>query len=193
MLAIGRDIYLDTRLILSKLEAHFPYPVSTIPDSQIFTPTSTLTLDQRALSYLLARWTASPEISTAAAGCIPTNLPIFEDAKFVKDREELFGRSWKKEDLEKGRAVAVSGMLSAFEFVEGLFGDGRQWILGTKNVSVGDIEGERLFRDLYSRVACGDGELNVCPRFFRSYQTISLAHKHARSSLSCSHLAYAIS
>lgn len=161
VLAIGRDIYLDTSLILSKLEAHFPYLDSTsTSSSNDFTPTPTLTPDQRALSYLLARWTTSPGVSTAAAGCIPTNLPIFEDEKFIRDREEFMGRSWKKEDLDRGRPMAVPEMITAFEFLEDLLGDDRQWVLGTKDVSIGDIEGERpICSHLCSRVARGVASL----------------------------------
>lgn len=70
---------------------------------------------------------------------------MFKDPKFVKDREALSGRSWKKEDMERGRAQALPEILGGFQFLEGLFGDGREWVLGTKDVSIGDIEGERTF------------------------------------------------
>lgn len=79
----------------------------------------------------------------AASACIPTSSPVLKDPKFVKDRESLSGRSWKKEDMEKGRAQAVPEILAGFRFLEGLFEDGREWVLGTKDVSIGDIEGER--------------------------------------------------
>lgn len=146
VLTLGRDIYLDTRLILSKLETHFPYPTAfpsvRTASSPLLTPTPNLTPDQRALSALLSRWTIDSGIFAAASACIPASSPVFKDPKFMKDREGLTGRSWKKEDMERGRAQAVPEILAGFQFLEGLFGDGREWVLGTKDVSIGDIEGK---------------------------------------------------
>ena len=80
----------------------------------------------------------------ACAALLPSDLPHLQDPKFVEDRESLTGRSWKKEDREKARKVALVVLLDAFTMVEEqLLGDGREWVLGNSNgPSRADIEGK---------------------------------------------------
>ena len=131
MLTIGRDIYCDTRLIISKLETLFP-------DN----PLGATDPDQRALQQLLSKWCIDGGIFRRASQLIPPEMPLLKDAKFKADREELTGRSWSTEDIENGRPEAITAMKEAFELLEEVLKDGREWILRGKTPSLADIEGK---------------------------------------------------
>ena len=131
LMAIGRDIYCDTRLILQKLEERFPS--GTLGASQS---------DQQALEGLLARWTIDGGVFARAAQLIPLEMPLLSDPKWVKDREDLMGRSWQKEDIAKARPEAIAHMRGFFDFLENtVLADGRSWVLNTPGPMLADIEG----------------------------------------------------
>ena len=75
--AIGEDIYCDTLLILSALEKTFSG--STYPSISATTP------EQKALEYLLEKWT-DQAVFPQAADCIPVDHPLVVDEGFIKDR-----------------------------------------------------------------------------------------------------------
>lgn len=130
--AIGRDIYNDTRLILRKLEQLYP----DHPKISASTP------DQKAIERLLEHWAVDGGLFVRAASLIPSNMPLLNDPKFTKDREQYTGRSWEKENVERMRPEALVDIMSAFELLETtLLADGREWILKTKQPSLADIEG----------------------------------------------------
>ncbi|CAL8577198.1 hypothetical protein XPA_003042 [Xanthoria parietina] len=130
ILSIGRDIYCDTRLILRKLEEKFPSGAIGASDP-----------DQKALQKLLETWTIDGGVFHRAAQAIPPEMPLLNDPKWVKDREDYMGRSWGKEDIARGRPEALAHLREAFELLEStLLADGRQWILKTKQPSLADIE-----------------------------------------------------
>ena len=136
LLAHGNDVYADTRLILQHLDASIPFTVPTaffepLPDS----------LEARAIQALLQKWVVETSVFSAAAALIPANSPVFENPAFIKDREDLTGRSWKKENLLRGRADAAVGLRGYFAFLEEtLLGDGRKWILATEKPTRADLE-----------------------------------------------------
>ena len=132
VMAIGRDIYTDSRLILEKLETRFPD--GAIGASQP---------DQKAVEKLLERWTVDGGVFSRATQLIPTTMPLLKDPKFTKDREDFSGRSWDKADISKVRPEALAQIQNDFEFLEtGLLADGRDWILKTTKPSLADIEGK---------------------------------------------------
>ncbi len=132
ILAIGRDVYCDTRLILDKLEQLFPG--STLGASQP---------DQRAVQKLLETWTIDGGVFARASQLIPTSMPLLNDPKFTKDREDFSGRSWDKKQIEAMRPESIAHIREAFSFLERtLLADDREWILKTKKPSLADIEGE---------------------------------------------------
>ena len=57
------------------------------------------------------------------------------------------GASFTKEGLEKGRPEALVGMREAFDVLEGVLEDGREWIGGKEKTGPGleDIEGKLEF------------------------------------------------
>ena len=131
-MSIGRDIYCDTRLILQKLEEKFPS--GALGASQP---------DQKAIEKLLESWTIDGGIFVRASQAIPAEMPLLNDPRFVKDREDYTGRSWDKENIKAMRPEALTHIRDAFVFLEtGLLADGRQWVLKTEKPSLADIEGQ---------------------------------------------------
>lgn len=131
ILSIGRDIYCDSRLILQKLEERFPS--GALGASQP---------DQKAVEKLLEKWVNDGGVFLRSTQLIPRDLPLLRDPNFVKDREDYFGKSWTRSAILKKRSEALVHMRDAFDFLEtGLLADGRQWVLGTENPSLADIEG----------------------------------------------------
>ena len=134
LLSLGRDVYADSRLILSVLETHFP-------DSPERPTLGARTPEHKAIETLLEKWCVEAGVFTRAAQLIPTDSPVLKDEKFKRDREQYTGRSWKKEDMDAVRPEALADMRTAFENLEeGLLADGRDWVLGTQNPSLADIE-----------------------------------------------------
>ena len=135
-----RDIYCDTRLILQKLEERFPN--GALGASQP---------DHKAIEQLLASWTIDGGIFVRVGQAIPPELPLLNDPKFIKDREDYSGRSWSQGNIKAMRPEALSHIREAFEFLEnGFLADGREWILKTEKPALADIEGQS-FSTLESR------------------------------------------
>ncbi|KAK2748924.1 hypothetical protein FQN57_007207 [Myotisia sp. PD_48] len=130
VLAIGRDLYCDTRLILQKLEQRFPHGALGAQDGE-----------GKALEKLLEAWTVDGGVFVRGTQLIPPDLPFPSDPKFIKDRQEFFhGRSMKKEDVLGLRGEALVHIMQAFDLLETtLLADGREWIRNTKNPSLADI------------------------------------------------------
>ena len=132
-MSIGRDVYCDTRLILKKLEEQ--YPKDALGASKP---------NEKAIEKLLEKWCIDGGVFARAAQLIPPEIPLLNDPKFVKDREEYTGRSWAKSNITKMRPEALAHMREMFDFLEtGLLADGRDWILKTQSPSLADIEGEQ--------------------------------------------------
>jgi glutathione S-transferase len=150
ILSIGRDIYLDTRLIIRKLDSLFPAsPAHPGLSSPSASP------EHKALEHLLQIWAVDGGLFAYAAALIPTSAPVLNDSKFVKDREDYTGRSWSKESVERGRPDALVDMKRACEVLEStLLADGRKWILGgDEGPGLADIEGEIYFPLLFLLLA----------------------------------------
>ena len=68
-------------------------------------------------------------------------MPLLNDPKFVRDREDYTGSSWAKTDITKMRPEALAHIREAFDFLEtGFLADGRDWVLGTEKPMLADIE-----------------------------------------------------
>jgi glutathione S-transferase len=135
LMAIGRDIYNDTRLILRKLEQLFPASAAH-PAISASSP------EQKGLERLLDFWAIDGGIFTRAAQLIPSSMPLLKDPKFTADREQYTGRSWSKDAVESARPEALVDMKGAFGFLESTFlADGREWVMKTDGPSLADIEG----------------------------------------------------
>lgn len=136
VLAIGRDIYCDTLLILEKLEELFP------PAGDSAAPLGAQAGTDFALEKLLEKWTDVCVFKPASAA-IPTSVPLLQDKEFIKDRTELWGRDWSPEEQNRLRPGGLSDLRACFTFLEQVLSDGRQWITGAKDgPTLADIHGE---------------------------------------------------
>ncbi|KAF2843220.1 glutathione S-transferase [Patellaria atrata CBS 101060] len=153
LMSIGRDVYLDSRLILRKLEAKFP-------DGALGAKSG----EQQGIQRLLERYTIDSGLFDRAASLLPSSLPLMQDPKFKKDREEFSGRSWSEEDLEKRKPESLVYVRDAFNLLETtLLADGRDWILRSEKVTLADIEAIWVFHWLV--------ELNALPQNVVSAET----------------------
>ncbi|EGR49433.1 uncharacterized protein TRIREDRAFT_60337 [Trichoderma reesei QM6a] len=136
ILTIGRDVYLDTRHILTKL--------SNLPPGRDNVRLSTATTpEQRALQHLLNVYVMDTGFSRTVVQLVLYSHKGLNDPAFVKDRAELIGSStfWPRENLEAMRPEAIRRVQDGFDFLEKtLLSDGRKWLLGTEGPSLGDIE-----------------------------------------------------
>ena len=140
--AIGGDVYCDTLLILSTLE-------KTFKDSSHRSLTAT-TPEQKALEYLLEKWT-DLAVFGQAADCIPVDHPLVVDEGFIKDRTELWDEDWSPEYRKTKRGPAVEQMQGFFSFLENtLLSDGRDFVLGTKEPMLADIQSAWIFEWMVS-------------------------------------------
>jgi glutathione S-transferase len=133
LMSIGRDVYYDTRLILARLEQSFPVSSS---HPALSTPKN------KGLEALLEKFTVDAGIFSKAAQSLPPDLPTMKDEKFIKDRAEFTGSSWSQEARVKGYPEALAHIRHAFDILEAMLSDGRQWIGGTDKISLADIHGE---------------------------------------------------
>ena len=132
IVAIGKDVYCDTLLILDKLERLFP---SGGKNGTLGGRTG----EQRAMEKLLEKWT-DVVVFPHAAACIPVDHPLVQDPKFIKDRTELWGESWEPSHRQSKRAEGLVNMRALFDFLETtLLSDGREWALGNEGPTLADI------------------------------------------------------
>ncbi|KAF2793259.1 hypothetical protein K505DRAFT_306107 [Melanomma pulvis-pyrius CBS 109.77] len=134
IMAIGKDIYCDSRLIISKLETLYP--------NSSMTPTSTA---EAGIRKLLENWTIDGGIFGNCCKLLPYWTPngLLQDTKFLDDRQQLMGgRRMTAELMEAARPEGLQHMRQAFEILESTFlADGRKWILGGDSPTVADVDG----------------------------------------------------
>lgn len=131
--SIGRDVYLDTRLILQKLES-FPTSAPRLGAAE--------NTEQRAIERLLEVFNVDGGVFAWAASLLPRELPIFKDPNFLKDRADFMsGRNMLAQKSPAAKPEALNDIRNVFEFLETtLLADGRDWVLKTERPSLADIE-----------------------------------------------------
>lgn len=140
LLAVGHDVYLDTRLILQSLESL--ECLANRPKLGAAEGT-----EHRAVERLLSSLINEAGPFVWAVTMFPPELPIFMDERFVKDRSEFMGASGRKFGPAPAqvRAEATANLRGVFVLLENTFlADGRDWLLGSNHSdgpSLADIEG----------------------------------------------------
>lgn len=140
VLAIGRDIYCDTRLQLKALETQ--YPTSTIhPSINLDTP------EHAAICALFEKWSIDGGLFGRGALLIPADGEFLKDPKVQRDRSDFSAFSWTAEHVIKARPESMVSVREAFVLLEdSLLKDGRKWSVNTTKPTLADIEGGlRLF------------------------------------------------
>lgn len=140
VLSHGREIYCDTRLILSALESIFP-PSSQHPGI------SPKTTEEKALAKLLIRYHSDANIFWSSVRLLPSDLPIMKDEKWLKDREQFGTGKISPEKWESEKPQALLRTRDLFVLLEEMLVDGREWLgQGTSQPSLLDIEAAWLIR-----------------------------------------------
>lgn len=135
VLTIGRDVYLDTRHIMTKLSDLEPGKGARL--SVATTP------EQKALQRLFQVFMIDSGFSRCFVQFILYKTRGMMDPEFVKDRTEFMSGAafFPPEALEAMRPDTIRRVKDGFEFLEQtLLSDGRDWLLGTSGPTVGDIE-----------------------------------------------------
>lgn len=130
--SIGRDVYLDTRLILQKLE--------TLPGVER-PRLGAETGEHRAIERLLEIMSVDGGPFPWAATLLPADLPIWQDKAWTDDRASFFPGGKLAAPRPDARAEAVANLRGVFELLEtSLLADGRNWLLGGDAPRLADIE-----------------------------------------------------
>lgn len=135
VMAIGRDIYIDTRAIIKRLEELFPaseqHPGLSTPGSE-------------GLALLLNNFIGNTGgVFSRATSLLTPEWGAMKDPAFQKDRSEFFGANYFKGDAWKeGKKEGLTHMRHAFKIIEALLQDGREWLAGTPNLGIADLECE---------------------------------------------------
>ena len=135
ILALGRDIYIDTRLILRKLETLFP-------DSKAHPTLGAKDGFGKGFEEMLEGWVIDAGPFWRASGCIPLQAPLLKNEVWVKDRFDGSGGAFTKGALTQGRKWCLSQLRIFFGVMENVLSDGRKWVLGdVERPGLADIHG----------------------------------------------------
>ncbi|EFX02453.1 hypothetical protein CMQ_5814 [Grosmannia clavigera kw1407] len=152
VLAIGRDIYVDTPLMLRKLEQLYP-SAPRLGMSSSDNP------EARAIEQLLELLTLDSGVLLKASKLIPEETSPLRDPAFLRDRMDFIGNSPmifsgggdRQAGGQSAEAAAAATALRRAEALvqlrhgaaileSTLLADGRDWILGTPKPSLADID-----------------------------------------------------
>lgn len=134
VLSIGRDIFLDSRLIIRKLENLAPdrprLTADANPEAKILERLfETLVMDTGLVRYVV--------------NIVLTGSSALSNAAFVKDRMDLIGDaiSFSEDALVANKPEATNEVKKILRLLETtLLADGRQWSLNTETPSLAGIE-----------------------------------------------------
>jgi glutathione S-transferase len=134
LLSIGRDVHLDTRLILQKLEQLSPELPRLAADSS---------LEGHIIERLLEVLTIDGGLFKRIVQLVPTTIPHLRDPAFLADRADLLNgtMTYTPEAMAAARPDAINDVRKFVELLETtLFSDGREWLMNTDSPSLADIE-----------------------------------------------------
>ena len=133
LMAIGKDVYCDSRLIISKLESLYPESRLALPNSA-----------EAGVRKLFENWTIDGGIFANVVKLMPFWLEngLLQNKAFLDDRQKLSGgRRMTAEMMQAARPGGLQHIKEALDLLETTFlADGRQWILATQEPSLADID-----------------------------------------------------
>lgn len=166
VLAVGRDIYCDSRCIIQSLEERYPShnapKLGVDPDTQPF---------NHAIEKILEIWIMELVFPKTTA-LIPLDAFLARGPRWIEDRRQLTGWTINKEILEEKLPDALVGARIQLNLVEMLLRDGRPWIAG-EQPGLSDIH----LGFIFDWILRGEGELspkNAHPELFqdKKYSTV---------------------
>jgi glutathione S-transferase len=132
IMAIGKDLYCDTRLMIHKLEELFPE--NRLGAQNPF---------DSAIEYLLEHYFNDGGPFHRTATLIPPTAEVVNDPEWIKDRSSMSGRNFSKEMLAIVRPDGLAHSRMYFDFADKkLMADGRKFVLNTSQPTLADIQGE---------------------------------------------------
>lgn len=144
ILAIGHDVYCDSRIIIEALEKHVP---NNGRMEDIKHP------DQEGIRQLLESYSIDGGVFWRAVSLLPMDkVEFLKDPKFLADREAMLGGPLDVAGMQKERLGSLAALRQIFDRIESTFlADGRDWILGTAEPTRADLDAvwapQWLFRD----------------------------------------------
>ncbi|KAH0272249.1 hypothetical protein KCU91_g6823, partial [Aureobasidium melanogenum] len=128
LLAIGRHVYCDSRLSLQVLQEKYPLHGISMSGSD------------KAIRRLLQDW-LNDQIFWHASRCLPfERSAVASSPAFLDDRSEALGRPFRIEDMIKERPESYAYIRAMFQTLESFLEDGRDWIVGSEQPSLADID-----------------------------------------------------
>ncbi|KAL2786273.1 hypothetical protein BJX66DRAFT_37331 [Aspergillus keveii] len=160
VLSIGRDVYLDSPLILERLErleAGKPSFASQASPAQ------------QGLERLLASYTLDTSFFMNIVKVLLPTTPLISHEPFLKDRADMVGGGPNlnfADLIQATRPDAIVAVKNAIEFLETtLLADGREWLAKTDAPGLGDIETAWALSWLFSTPGAVP-EDHISPRLF---------------------------
>jgi glutathione S-transferase len=134
IMAIGKDVYCDTRLMIHKLEELFPE--NRLGAQNPF---------DSAIEYLLEHYFNDGGPFHRTATLIPPTAEVVNDPEWIKDRSSMSGRNFSKEMLAVVRPDGLAHSRMYFDFADKkLMADGRKFVLNTSQPTLADIQGQSI-------------------------------------------------
>ena len=182
-------MYVDTRLILEKLETLFPS--TSAYGTTIRAPLTPSSKYGASVQALLSRFMVDgPGGFATAAKLIPLDLPLLKHERFQKDREDFSGTRWTTSAMKQGRPEALVALKDAFMLMEHtLLNDEHAWVADTpleQGPTLADIEGVWLFTWLFGMKGAVDEIATKAdfPRTFAWVERFEKAVKEAKAKAS---------
>lgn len=133
VLAVGRDIYCDSRCIIDHLE-------SLYTDSPRLGYDVTSDPYERGIERILEIWAFDGGLFGRTAQMITPDASLMLSDDWRADRAELLGRSFDSNALRETQPDALAHARLHLQIVEeNLLADGRQWLCGGNSPSLADV------------------------------------------------------
>ena len=133
VLAIGRDIYCDSRCIIDHLE-RLHDEVPKLGFNQKEKPF------EYAIQQILENWAFDGGLFQRTAQMIPPDASLMQIKEWIADRSELLGTPFTTDMLKQVLPDALAHARLHLQMVEqNLLGDGREWLFPGDKPSVSDV------------------------------------------------------
>ncbi|KAF2105076.1 glutathione s-transferase-related protein-like protein [Rhizodiscina lignyota] len=133
VLAVGRDLYCDSRCIIQTMEDLYPKTqrLGADPKQRPF---------DAGIQKLLENWAFEGGVFMKTAMLISPDAKLVQDPSWLEDRYQLSGFRFSKEAMEQIRPDALAAARMHLDIVENmLLGDGREWISGGEEPGLADV------------------------------------------------------
>lgn len=133
VMAVGRDIYCDSRCIIEHLERLYT-DVPKMGHDPAESPY------EKGIERILENWAFDGGLFMRTAQMIPPDATLMVGKDWVADRQELSGRSFDAESMRAGLPDALSHARLHLQIVEeNLLADGRKWLSGKEVPGLADV------------------------------------------------------